>query len=68
MSPAHFDELVSLTEPHLPRGRRGPAAISAAWHIFAVLFWMAQGGPQGVIVGAVDVAQSTFSKFCDHVI
>jgi len=68
MSPAHFDELVSLTEPHLPRGRRGPAAIPAARRTFAVLFWLAQGGPQRVIVRAVDVAQSTFSNFCDPVI
>ena len=51
MSPAHFDELVSLTEPHLPRGRRGPPA----WRIFAVLFGLAQGGPQRVIARAVDV-------------
>jgi len=68
MSPAHFDELVSLTEPHLPRGRRGPAAIPPAWRISAVLFWLAQGGPQRVIARAVDVTQSTFSKFCHPVI
>ena len=68
MSPAHFYELVSLTEPLLPRGRRGPAAIPAAWRIFAVLFWLAQGGSQRVVARASDVARSTFSKFCDPVI
>jgi len=68
MSPAHFYALVSLTEPLLPRGRRGPAAIPAAWRIFAVLFWLAQGGSQRVVARAADVAQSTFSKFCDLVI
>jgi len=67
MHPARFDELVSMTEPHLPHGLRGPAAIPPFWRIFSVLFWLAQGGWQRVIARAVDVAESTFSKFCNPV-
>jgi len=60
MTPTHFDEVVALTAPHLPRGRRGPAALPPTWRAFAVLFWFAQGGRQRVVARAVDVAESTF--------
>jgi len=68
MTTAHFDELVSLTAPHLPSALRGPVAIPPTLRIFSVLFWLAQGGPQRVIARAVDVAESTFSKFCSPVV
>lgn len=63
MTPTHFDEVVALASPHLLRGQRGPAALLAAWRVFAVLFWLAQGGRQRVVARAVDVATSTLGKF-----
>lgn len=68
MTPAHFDELVALETPYLPVGTRGPAAIPSRWRFFAVLFWLAQGGRQRVVARAVDVAESTFCKFCTPVV
>lgn len=68
MTPSHFDEVVTLTECHLPRGRRGAEALPPAWRVFAVLFWLALGGRQRVIARAVDVATSTFAKFCTPVV
>lgn len=68
MTPTHFDEVVALAEPHLPRGRRGPEALPPAWRVFSVLFWLAQGGRQRVVARAVDVATSTFGKFCTPVV
>lgn len=68
MTPTHFDEVVALTEPHLPRCRRSPDALSPAWRVFAVLFWLAQGGRQRVVARAVDVAASTFGEFCTPVV
>jgi len=68
MTPAHFDELVTLTAPHLPASSRGPHSMPTAHRVFAVLFLLAQGGKQRVIARAVDVAESTFSKHCAPVI
>lgn len=68
MTPAHFDELVALATPYLTVGTRGPAAIPPRWGFFAVLFWLAQGGRQRVVARAVDVAESTFCKFCTPVV
>lgn len=68
MTPSQFDEVVTLTECHLPRGRRGAEALPPAWRVFAVLFWLALGGRQRVIARAVDVATSTFAKFCTPVV
>lgn len=64
VTPVHFDEVVSLTVSHELVGSRGPIAIPPSWRIFAALFWLAQGGLQRVIARAVDVAESTFGKFC----
>lgn len=68
MSPKHFDELVALATPHLPIPSRCPSPIHPTYRIFAVLFWLAQGGRQRVIARAVDVAESTFSKHCAPVV
>ncbi|KAK1859201.1 hypothetical protein I4F81_001798 [Pyropia yezoensis] len=68
MTPAHFDELVALATPYLPVATRGPAAIPPRWRFFAVLFWLAQGERQRVVARAVDVAESTFCKFCNPVV
>ena len=68
MTPAHFDEPVALTTPHLPSSLRGPKTMPPAHRIFAVLFWLAQGGKQRVIARAVEVAESTFGKHCAPVI
>lgn len=68
MTPSQFDEVVTVTECHLPRGRRGAEALPPAWRVFAVLFWLALGGRQRVIARAVDVATSTFAKFCTPVV
>jgi len=68
MTPAHFDELVALSIPHLPQSSCGPSAIPPACRIFTVVFSLAQGGRQRVNARAVDVAESTFSKHCAPVI
>lgn len=68
MTPANFDELVALATPHIPVSSRGPAAIPPQRRCFAVLFWLAQGGRQRVVARAVDVATSTFAKFCAPVV
>jgi len=68
MTPEHFDELVEATTPHLPDSTRGPHAINPTYRNFAVLFWLAQGGRQRVIARAVDVAESTFSKYCTPIV
>eukprot|EP00168_Porphyra_purpurea_P016511 TRINITY_DN5373_c0_g1_i1.p1 TRINITY_DN5373_c0_g1~~TRINITY_DN5373_c0_g1_i1.p1 ORF type:complete len:180 (-),score=3.43 TRINITY_DN5373_c0_g1_i1:80-619(-) len=68
MTPAHFDELVARATPYLLVGTRGPAAIPSRWRFFAVLFWLSQGGRQRVVTRAVDVAESTFCKFCTPVV
>lgn len=62
MTPAHFDELVAAVTPHLPLPARGPRPINPTYRIFAVLFWLSQGGRQRVIALAVDIAESTCSK------
>jgi len=64
MTPEHFDKLVQVTTPHLPDSTRGPHAINPPYRTFAVLFCLARGGRQRVIARAVDVAESTFSKYC----
>jgi len=68
MTPSHFDEIVALSTPHLPRSSRGPTTIPPAYRVFAVLFWLAQGGKQRVVARTVDVAESTFAKHCAPVI
>jgi len=68
LTPAHFDELVSLTSPHLPPSSRGPSTVPSVYRIFTVLFWLSQGGRQRGLSRAVDVAESTFSKHCELVI
>jgi len=68
MTLRYFDEVVALTVPHLPRGRRGPAALPPSWRVFAVLFWCARRGRQRVVARAVDVAESTFCKFVAPVV
>lgn len=32
------------------------------------MFWLAQGMPPRVVARALDVAESTFCKFCAHVV
>lgn len=68
MTPAHFDDLVARAMPHFPASSRGPATLPPQWRCFAVLFWLAQGGRQRVVARAVDVAESTFAKFCAPVV
>ena len=68
MTPVLFDEVVKLVTPYLPCGQRGLAALPPAWRVFAVLFWLAQGGRQRVVARAVNVAESTFGKFCAPVV
>jgi len=68
MTPANFDELVTLTSPHLPPSSRGLSTMPLAYRIFSALFRLAQGGRQRVVAWAVDVAESTFSKHCEPVI
>lgn len=67
-TPTHLDEVVVLTAPHLPRGRRGPEALPPACRVFVVLFSLAQGGRQRVVSRAMDVAASPFGKFCTPVV
>jgi len=67
LTPAHFDELVALTSPHLPPSSRGPSTMPSVYRIFTVLFWLSQGGRQRVVSRAVDVVESTFSKHCEPV-
>jgi len=53
---------------YLPSALHGPVAIPPTLRIFSVLFWLAKGGSQRVIARAVDIAESTFSKFCSPVV
>ena len=68
MTPEHLDELVVAAMPHLPDSTRGPHAISLTYRSFALLFWLAQGGRLQIIARAVDVSDSTFSKYCTPVV
>jgi len=68
MTPSHFDEVVALSTPHLPHSSLGPTTIPPAYLVFAVLFWLAQGGKQRVVARTVDVAESMFEKHCAPVI
>jgi len=68
ITPSHFDEVVALSTPHLPRSSRGPTTIPPAYRVFAVLFWLAQGGKQRVVARPVDVAESAFANHCAPVI
>ena len=68
MTPSHFDEVVSLSTLHLPRSPHRTTTIPPAYRVFAVLFWLAQGGKQRVVARTVYVAESTFAKHCAPVI
>lgn len=68
ITPVHFDKLVVPATPFLPVGARRPAAIPPRWRFSAAMFWLAQGMPPRVVARALDVAESTFCKFCAHVV